>query len=101
MKRLLAAVLGCGLCGASALWAAPPKPRNNAVQMSADMREAIAFQRAKDAADARQARLEARHPSVPPAEDENGANRVATPSSNRHKVVDPGPAQWRRDHSPE
>jgi hypothetical protein len=33
-------------------------------QMSADMREAIAFQRAKDRADARQAAIEAKHPTV-------------------------------------
>jgi hypothetical protein len=54
--------------------------------MSPDMRRAIEFERAKARADARQARIEARHPTVfynnePRSTDQNSANRV----------VDPGP----------
>ena len=95
MKKLLAGILGFGLWCGPALWAAqpqnsPPKePKKQ--QMSEDMREAIAFERAKDAADARQARLEARHPSVPAPGSENSANRSTTPPQDGKTVKDKGP----------
>jgi hypothetical protein len=59
----------------------------NSSRMSADMREAIAFQRAKDRADARQARIEARHPTV----FYNNANRSADRTGN--PVRDAGPSK--------
>src|SRR5258706_14908446 len=49
--------------------------------MSPDMQEAIAFQRAKDAADARQARIEAQHPTVT----YNSANRSMDDTGNKGK----------------
>lgn len=80
MKNLLVGILGIGLCCGPALWAQsqdqPKKAQPHEQQMSADMREAIAFERGKDAADARQARLEARHPSVPVPDDQHTANRA-------------------------
>jgi hypothetical protein len=59
--------------------------------MSADMREAIAFQRAKDRADARQARMEAKHPSVTYTDANRTADRSMDDSPGR-PVKDPGPA---------
>jgi len=53
-------------------------------RMTEDMRQAIEFQRAKDRADARQARLEARRPSVPPPSAERSVENQST-------VKDPGP----------
>ncbi len=53
------------------------------------MARAIAFQRAKDAADARQARLEARHPSVSYT---HGADRGA--DRDVPQVKDPGERQY-------
>jgi hypothetical protein len=57
------------------------------------VQEAIAFQRAKDRADARQARLEARHPSV----DYSNADRRVEDSSDGRQVKDPGEKQWKKD----
>ena len=55
--------------------------------------EAIAFQRAKDRADARQAKLEERHPSV----DYSNADRRMDDSSGGRHAPDPGPAQPNKD----
>jgi len=95
MKKLLAGIVGIGLWCGPALLLAQTNPRKDQTktqpkqaQMSEDMRKAIAFERAKDAADARQARLEARHPSVPAVDDEHSANRAEK---------DPGPAPVRKD----
>jgi hypothetical protein len=57
------------------------------------VRAAIAFERAKDRADAHQARLEARHPSV----DYSNADRSMDNSSDGHRVPDTGPAPRRKD----
>jgi hypothetical protein len=54
---------------------------------------AIAFERAKDSADERQARLEARHPSI----DYSNADRSMDDSNDGHRVSDPGPAATKRD----
>jgi hypothetical protein len=71
----------------------PTKSKSNSDQsqtrMSEDMRRAIAFQRAKDRADARQARLEARHSSVPAASAER--------SADDGNVKDLGPPPVRKD----
>ncbi len=55
-----------------------------------DMQRAIQFQRAKDRADARQARSEARHPSV---NYDNADRRV----DDTGTVKDPGEKQIKRD----
>ena len=64
--------------------------------MSQDMREAIAFQRNKDIADARQARKEALHPSVTYSDANRSADR-STDESQGRPVKDPGPATVRKD----
>ena len=57
------------------------------------VQQAIAFQRAKDRADAHQAKLEARHPSV----DYSNADRRMDDSSGGRHAPDPGPAQQKKD----
>jgi len=67
-----------------------PKNKQDRAQgepMSADMRAAIAFQRAKDRADARQAAMEAKHPTVFYNQAERSAGGSATPGK---KLLDPG-----------
>jgi hypothetical protein len=54
------------------------------------MRQAIAFERAKDAADARQARLEVKHPSVTYSNANRSADRTDESTTDRI-VRDPGP----------
>ena len=54
-----------------------------------DMQRAIAWERHKDQAAARQARKEARHPSV--TYSNNSANRAAQDEPEGRKVIDPGP----------
>src|SRR5258708_2847507 len=86
-SRLLLGLMGAGLVFAPMIAAETPKKQTG---MSEDMRQAIAFQRAKDRADARQARLEAKHPSVTYTDanrsaDRNMDNLQGTP------VKDPGP----------
>jgi hypothetical protein len=53
------------------------------------IRQAIAFERAKDRDDARQARVEAIHPSV----DYSNADRQMDDSTTVNRVKDSGPAQ--------
>jgi hypothetical protein len=95
--KFLAGLLGAGLVFTTLASAASPKKKQG--QMSDDMRRAIAFQRAKDRADARQARLEARHPSVT-YNNANSANRSAeeapAPQQGR-RVKDPGEPATRHD----
>jgi len=55
-----------------------------------DMQRAINWERQKDRAAARQARKEARNPSVPTPS--NSANRSAEDDVQGRKVVDPGPS---------
>jgi hypothetical protein len=54
---------------------------------------AIAFERAKDRAAARQAKLEQRHPSV----DYSNADRRMDDSNDGHHVSDPAPAPVKKD----
>ena len=56
--KLLAGTLGAVLLFSPIAFAQEERSRS---KMSEDMRQAIAFQHNKDAADARQARMEARH----------------------------------------
>ena len=62
------------------------KPNQNQT-MSEDMRRAIEFQRAKDRADARQAAIEARHPTVFYNQAERSADENSSPGN---KVPDNG-----------
>jgi hypothetical protein len=66
---------------------AEPRGESDGVQ------QAIAYQRAKDRADARQAKLEERHPSV----DYSNADRRMDDSSGGRHAPDPGPAQPKKD----
>lgn len=66
-----------------------PKVSHQAQSEAEGVREAIAFQRAKDRADARQARLEAIHPSV----DYSNADRQMDDSTTANRVKDAGPTQ--------
>jgi hypothetical protein len=52
------------------------------------VRQAVAFQRTKDRQDARQAKLEQRHPSV----NYSNADRSMEDSGDGHRVPDSGPA---------
>jgi hypothetical protein len=67
--------------------------RSQSSRNSDDVRQAIAFQRGKDRADARQARLEARHPSV----DYSNADRLMDESNTGRPTPDPGERQWKKD----
>ena len=93
IKRGASLLLASGLVLTTVAFAQTPKAKTNSGQhptgMSEDMRRAIEFQRAKDRADARQARLEARHPSVPAP----SADRSADDST----VKDSGPPPVRKD----
>jgi hypothetical protein len=82
-----------GLAFSSRVQAKEPEKREN--RMSDDMRRAIEFQRRKDAADARQARIEARRPTV----ESPNANREMeeTPQPGRRIVKDPGEPAWQRE----
>ncbi|HLK63093.1 MAG TPA: hypothetical protein VKU19_06615 [Bryobacteraceae bacterium] len=96
--RLLVALMGAGLIfvplAGAQTQTSKPKPSASVKQtepaMSEDMREAIAFQRNKDIADARQARLEAEHPSVTYSEANRSADR-STDDQQGTPVKDPGP----------
>jgi hypothetical protein len=68
--------------------AAADKPKQSDKARSSDMQRAIAFERYKDLAAARQARKEARHPSVPQPSADRSADREDKDSST---VRDPGP----------
>jgi len=57
------------------------------------VQKAIAFQRAKDRADARQAKLEQRHPSV----FYSNADRAMDDSNDGHHLTDPGTAAKKKD----
>jgi hypothetical protein len=57
------------------------------------LQEAIAFQRAKERADARQARLDQRHPSV------NYSNAARTMDDSSNHVSDPGPTPVKKDRN--
>jgi hypothetical protein len=102
--RLLVGLMGAGLVFAPLVSAQTPttpatreqkkrpaaKAQKSEPAMSADMREAIAFERNKDIADERQARLEAKHPSVSYTDANRSADRNADESQGK-PVKDPGP----------
>jgi len=87
---LLAGVLGAALTLSPLGFAQQPNNRSKVTRPQADsdgVQQAIAFQRAKDRADARQARLELRHPHV----NDSNADRRMDDSNDGHHVSDPGP----------
>jgi hypothetical protein len=93
IKRGASLLLASGLMLTTVAFAQTPKKAKTSsdqtqTRMSEDMRRAIEFQQAKDRADARQARLEARHPSVPAP----SAERSAEDST----VKDAGPPPVRK-----
>ena len=90
--RLLAGLASAVFVLAPLCQAAEPQKRTNARQDD-DMARAIAFQRQKDVADARQARLEAKHPSVSYS---SSAERSADRDSG-NQVPDPGEGQVHRE----
>jgi hypothetical protein len=89
MKRLLA--LACLVGGALLVPAAHGAQKS---KVDNDMQRAIAWERYKDLAAARQARKEARHPSV--TYSDSGANREMDESIPGNRVIDPGPADYRK-----
>jgi hypothetical protein len=91
--KLLAGFVSAAFVLAPLCQAADPQKRTGNRQDS-DMARAIAFQRQKDAADARQARLEAKHPSVGYS---NSAERSADPDVSGRQVGDPGEPQFQRE----
>lgn len=86
--RLLLGLVGAALAFAPIVSAETPRKQSG---MSKDVQEAIAYQRAKDRADARQARLEAKHPSVTYTDANRSADR-STEDPQGRPVKDPGPA---------
>jgi len=89
--RLLAVLVCAGTLCAPVVSAAS----NNKKGMSDDMRRAIAWERHKEAAAARQARIERRHPSVPPAA--NADRTMEEPQRQGRPVKDTGAPGTRRD----
>ena len=83
--RLLAGVLGAGLLIAPFSFAADEQ-RKSKSSKDDDMRRAIAFERYKEQAAARQERKEARHPSVTYNNADRSGDRDAA-----DRVKDPGP----------
>jgi hypothetical protein len=89
LSVLLGSILLCsGLVAAGQKQPAPRQPQKQSETMTPGMRAAIAFERAKDRADARQAAIEAKHPTV--TYDHADRSAQDEPTTGR-KVPDPGP----------
>jgi hypothetical protein len=88
MKTLLVV-----LCLMSTAVAAPAARAAEKKNIDNDMQRAIAWERYKDLAAARQARKEARHPSVTYS---NHANREGDESAPGTKIEDRGPSDYRK-----
>lgn len=93
MRNLLCLVLGSVLLASAGMAAdeKTEKPKQNQRQsqsMSEDMRQAVEFERAKDRADARQAAIEAKHPTV----FYNNQSGNSTDQNSANRVIDQGPA---------
>jgi hypothetical protein len=93
--RFLAGWMGAGLLLAPLVLGATPK---NPPAMSDDMRRAIAFERYKDLAAARQARKEAIHGSVTYSNADRAADRSTDESSRGKPVKDSGPGAGKDKH---
>jgi len=87
IKRGASLLLASGMVLATVAFAQTPKKTRTTDTQTPQpetLQQAVAFERAKDRADARQARLEARRPSVPPAPN-------AERSVDQSTVKDQGP----------
>src|SRR5580693_3922062 len=87
-RNLLTGVIGAALVLSPLGFAQQPQNSQQKAaqpQRESGVQQAISFQRAKDRADARQERLEKRHPSV----DYSNADRRM---DDGHHAPDPGPA---------
>ena len=73
---------------------AADRQKSSESKQDSDMARAIAFQRQKDAADARQARMEAKHRSVSYS---NSAERSADRDVTGRQGGDPGEGQVQRE----
>jgi hypothetical protein len=97
-RNLLTGVIGAALVLSPLGFAQQPQnSQQKAAQHQGEsdgVQQAIAFQRAKDRADARQAKLEERHPSV----DYSNADRRIDDSNDGHHAPDPGPAPQKKDN---
>jgi hypothetical protein len=89
MKRLLAVV-----CLTTGVLLGPAAHAAQKSNVDKDMQRAIAWERYKDLAAARQARKEARHPSVTYSNTE--ANRETDETTPGRKVIDSGPPDYRK-----
>ena len=87
--KILAGLLGAGMVFAPMVSAATAK--NKPAAMSEDMKRAIAWEHSKDLAAARQARLEASHPSVTYTDANRSADRSMDDATPGRIVKDPGP----------
>ena len=100
-KNFLAGVIGTALIFSPLTFAQRPdnaQTERTSQQASRNrtdsgVQQAIAFERAKDRAAQRQARLEARHPSV----DYSNADRMMDDSTPGKQLRDPGPGQVKKD----
>jgi hypothetical protein len=81
------------LCLISGVLVSPAVRAAEQKRVDNDMQRAIAWERYKDLAAARQARKEARHPSVTY---NHNANREADESTPRTRMVDPGSPDYRK-----
>jgi len=89
MRTPLCIFVGTALLASAGLAADKKTQKSNPGDATSDdMRRAIEFQRAKDRADARQAAIEARHPSVFYNHAERSTDEDPT---SGNKVIDPGP----------
>jgi hypothetical protein len=99
-RNLLGGVIGAALLLSPLGFAQQPQDSpHKAAQARGEsdgVQQATAFQRAKDRADARQAKLEERHPSV----DYSNADRSMDDSTGARRTPDPGPAQPKKDKKP-
>jgi len=79
MKSPRQLTIVCGLAAAGLAWGVPHLRAQSKSGDAAALREAIRFERAKDAADRRQLAKEAKHPSVVEPGASGEANRTSTP----------------------
>jgi hypothetical protein len=92
-RNLLTGVIGAALVLSPLGFAQNSQQKAAQPQREDGVQQAIAFQRAKDRADARQAQLEKRHPSV----DYSNADRRMEDSNDGRHTPDSGPAQPKKD----
>ncbi len=96
-RSLLTGVIGAALAVTPLACAQQPQnSQHKAIQTRGEsdgVQEAIAFQRAKDRADARQARLEARHPSVDYSNADRRMDASNDATNDSPRVPDHGPGK--------